>query len=193
MIADSVATEQCVICWENIEETDADHAPVNLACGHIFGRSCIIESGKTDARCPICRKHTLPAEYSSYKPTVSTRLLDRLTNAVLTSCNFLVPASLIPAWASFLGVSSTLGVVLITHDFNDNYTNGRSLRWNVAAGIAHGAIMTCLSEDRHKIASVLFRSACLTACVGCLVHGLAAIASGILAIATITLSSRLWP
>jgi hypothetical protein len=39
-----------------------DNNPVRTPCGHLFGRSCLIETmEKVDTLCPTCRKELRPA------------------------------------------------------------------------------------------------------------------------------------
>ncbi|KAI0530233.1 hypothetical protein GGR58DRAFT_494135 [Xylaria digitata] len=44
--------EDCPICYDPIQT----HDPVITACGHRFGRECIIDALKRQDRCPMCRQ-----------------------------------------------------------------------------------------------------------------------------------------
>ncbi|KAH7382599.1 hypothetical protein DE146DRAFT_233355 [Phaeosphaeria sp. MPI-PUGE-AT-0046c] len=55
---DDPSTDTCSICYQplnsDIAGADAEH-PVQLACGHIFGLSCIDTWATFSATCPMCR------------------------------------------------------------------------------------------------------------------------------------------
>lgn len=38
------------------------HKSAHLNCGHAFGRSCIIEWGKEQQKCPLCKQASFPNE-----------------------------------------------------------------------------------------------------------------------------------
>ena len=53
--------DRCAICLESFSQ-DPDHKPSALECGHVFGRSCILEWEERDPGCPICRQYLSPLE-----------------------------------------------------------------------------------------------------------------------------------
>ena len=62
----NVKDANCAICHEPLE-TSGPAEPMELACGHVFGKSCLMEwisqEGTQDpknAQCPMCRCEVLP-------------------------------------------------------------------------------------------------------------------------------------
>ncbi|KAH8298017.1 hypothetical protein KR018_004406 [Drosophila ironensis] len=49
---ESIACSICLSSWEE----SGEHRVVCLACGHLFGESCIRESLQRSSACPICRQ-----------------------------------------------------------------------------------------------------------------------------------------
>ena len=56
MDSNTIRDNQCVICTQNYTK-DHTHSPTELKCGHVFGRSCIVEWRKISRSCPMCRQH----------------------------------------------------------------------------------------------------------------------------------------
>ena len=50
------AVDHCVICLDDFSQK-FDHDSAVLACGHAFGRSCLIRWAKRDSHCPMCRQY----------------------------------------------------------------------------------------------------------------------------------------
>ncbi|KAK7205828.1 hypothetical protein BZA70DRAFT_277153 [Myxozyma melibiosi] len=53
--ADAAATESAAPADEKKAEAEDDHAPLQMPCGHIFGRSCLKEWLASSTTCPLCR------------------------------------------------------------------------------------------------------------------------------------------
>lgn len=51
----------CLICQDEWKE-EGDHKVVALACGHLFGMSCINQWLQTKPNCPMCKKPARPNE-----------------------------------------------------------------------------------------------------------------------------------
>ena len=54
MHSNTIRDDRCVICTQNYTN---DHSLTALECGHVFGRSCIVEWRKISGTCPMCRQH----------------------------------------------------------------------------------------------------------------------------------------
>ncbi len=52
----AISDSHCPICLDSLDTT-ADHAATTLRCGHVFGRTCIVEWTKAKRSCPLCRRH----------------------------------------------------------------------------------------------------------------------------------------
>lgn len=70
--AEITEEEECQVCMDSYldcfnEESPSPRDPIQLECGHIFHRECILEWLKGDNRCPICRH-----EYESKEISLSS-------------------------------------------------------------------------------------------------------------------------
>ncbi|MBO9479994.1 MULTISPECIES: RING finger domain-containing protein [Gammaproteobacteria] len=192
MVTDSISTFSCPVCLDNLGEEVADHhAPFTLACGHVFGRSCIIQAGKYDIRCPMCREYTVPDEFTTYYARVTTRLSDRLAT--------LSPP---PLWVyefvdQHFGYLLTAGITLNINNCAVSYLNGNHVADDLARIILLSTTELLLNEDRRNAVINSARNAGIGVCFSYLINGPAAIAPGIVgAAATVTpavIASRLWP
>ena len=61
MHSSTIQGDQCVICVQNYTK-DHSHSPTALKCGHVFGRSCIVERKEISSSCPVCRRRLAIAE-----------------------------------------------------------------------------------------------------------------------------------
>ena len=68
----TIRDDQCVICTQDYTK-DRSHSPTVLKCGHVFGRSCIVEWRKISRSCPMCRQH-----FAIPKDPPDTRLITRI-------------------------------------------------------------------------------------------------------------------
>ncbi|KAH7064001.1 hypothetical protein BKA63DRAFT_608760 [Paraphoma chrysanthemicola] len=55
--------ESCNICYHNFSDPDAED-PVALACGHIFGTTCIEKWTSINSTCPMCRADLFKTDFS---------------------------------------------------------------------------------------------------------------------------------
>ena len=72
MITNNNLESECSICRE-ILGGPYSHAPVNLQCGHVFGRSCIVKWSKQNLTCPLCRQ-----EFSSQELAMPESFMRRV-------------------------------------------------------------------------------------------------------------------
>lgn len=61
-----ISGSRCAICLESLNVT-ADHAAKALNCGHVFGRSCIIEWTAIKPTCPLCRGNVTRRELKEFE------------------------------------------------------------------------------------------------------------------------------
>ncbi len=59
------AADHCVICLDDFSQK-LDHKSSALACGHAFGRSCLIRWAERDSHCPMCRQYFSPTSDDSF-------------------------------------------------------------------------------------------------------------------------------
>ncbi|WP_163370579.1 RING finger domain-containing protein [Endozoicomonas acroporae] len=174
MVTDSISTVSCPVCLDNLGEEVADHhAPFTLACGHVFGRSCIIQAGKYDIRCPICREYTVPDEFTTYYARVTTRLSDHLTSL-----------SRPPLWVyefyhHYVGHLLTAVLILNINNCVASYLNGYRVVDDLARSILLGTVELLHNEDSRNVVITNARNACIGVGFSYLINGAAAIAPGI--------------
>ncbi|WP_101745694.1 RING finger domain-containing protein [Endozoicomonas acroporae] len=90
MFPQTSAENPCLICFEDFSQ-EPDHALSTLKCGHVFGRSCIIEWRERNTRCPMCRENFfLPKESSdgSFTSALKDQFYNTLYNRTVLACTF---------------------------------------------------------------------------------------------------------
>lgn len=118
MHSDTIRDDLCVVCTHNYSE-DHSHSPTALKCGHVFGRSCIVEWGKINRSCPLCRQR-----FATPKALPDTTLITEIQKqfnsnkfpySLLAGASYLYNPNTIEiaGWAVLVGVFSlgTFGVI----------------------------------------------------------------------------------